>query len=212
MIAALRLAQLCADAYTAPPTWQRTPDRLRTDVRACRFQEGGWTVVAFPGTDDIGDALLDARACPRLDPEMGFIHAGFLEAIQGLSVALLSGLGDSARGGRLVLTGHSLGGALALLAGALFTLHSGRPAQLVTFGAPRVGMGKLVRILRAVPMLREYRNGGDPVTQVPCWPYRHVRALIPIGRPALIDAEDHHIAAYISALGATSTLTRRRLV
>lgn len=200
MIPSLRLAQLCSDAYTAPPAWQRTPDRLRVDARACRFQEERWTVVAFPGTDDIGDALLDARAWPRLDPEMGFIHAGFLEAIQGLSAALLSDLDGAARAGRLVFTGHSLGGALALLAGAIFTLHSGRPVQLVTFGAPRVGMGKLSRILRAVPMLREYRNGGDPVTEVPCWPYRHVRPLIPIGRPALVDAEDHRIASYIDAL------------
>ncbi len=64
-------------------------------------------------------------------------------------------------------TGHSLGGALACLAGTRFPFD-----RIVTFGAPRVGLG-LESIFRA----REYRrivNGRDPVCWIPLpIGYRH---------------------------------------
>ena len=62
---------------------------------------------------------------------------------------------------------------------------------------------KVRRLLRPIAM-RCYRNGNDPVPDVPWLPgvYVHPRRQIEIGTPADDPLADHHIGAYERALGA----------
>jgi len=161
------------------------------------------TVFAFRGTTFDGvDILTDLRACPWWSKEVGtFVHKGFLEGVRAIWPLLpMSGPNP----GEIVLTGHSKGGAEAILLGA-FMVQCGIPvAQIETFGAPRVGFSGLGEILKGVLGNRN-RLGNDIVPTRPLpfpIPYRHDRELkeTPDGDDNFDPFENHRIADYCKAM------------
>lgn len=163
---------------------------------------GSNLVYCFRGSKETLDWILDFFAVPGTDNAdkaaqylgMGPVHAGFLIG----AMALLPQIKQDAQGRPFSLTGHSLGGALALLVGALLTQDGTPPVQIVTFGAPKVGFSAFVDVLHGVPV-REYRYGADPVPLVPDWPYMHVNQ-VQIGKPVRNLFQNHAITNYIGAL------------
>jgi fermentation-respiration switch protein FrsA (DUF1100 family) len=183
------LAALSAAAYTAPAAW------AAGDVAATLTGN----VVAFRGTvpDCLADWLRDFDAVPVDDADLGWCHAGFRDGARAVFPAILAGTT-----GPLVLTGHSLGGALAVLTAALLRAAGQPVAELVTFGAPRAGGFRAQQLLDGVA-IRQYRNAADPVPDVPWLPglFTHMRRLTPIiGRGAPDPLDDHAISAYRAAL------------
>jgi hypothetical protein len=126
----------------------------------------GTALIAFRGTqpDEIRDIATNLQANQVDWPESGGrVHAGFARAARALLPAVREWLDEGEGAGRqaLVLTGHSLGGALATLTASVLPL-----SLLVTLGAPRVGNTAFVAALSNVEMLRLV-NGCDIVTQLP---------------------------------------------
>lgn len=165
---------------------------------------GSSKVICFRGSKETLDWLLDFMALPGMDNElddrftvMGPVHSGFLTG----AMSLLPQIAQEVATGPFSLTGHSLGGALALLVGALLTLEGRPPEQIVTFGAPKVGFTSFANVLKPVPV-REYQFGADPVPLVPDWPYLHVRPTIKLGKPVRNLFANHAIVNYIGALPA----------
>lgn len=198
MIDDLALAELSAAAYDEPAAWSRG------DVHAIRRDlDAKTTAIAFRGTADAADALRDARAWPAWDRNLGWCHSGFLSGARSVVGQIAADLA----GRRVILCGHSLGGALALLTGALFVVEHRNPTAIVTFGAPRAGFKRYADTLR-MTAVRQYRLGDDPVTEVPwlCGLYRHPRPLRQLAAPWAIDPlEDHHVARYVAAVKALRT-------
>ncbi len=100
--------------------------------------------LVFRGTDqdDPRDWLRDLDVVFAAWPGGGRVHAGFKKALDGggLYARLTQALRTAPR--PIHCTGHSLGGALAVLATARFTLESvvsTADLRLTTFGAPRTG-------------------------------------------------------------------------
>ncbi|MBM4263101.1 MAG: lipase family protein [Deltaproteobacteria bacterium] len=118
------------------------------------------TLICFRGTTrSLNDIVTDLKIWPRQWPLGGRAHAGFCTAFNRLCAALDHWLIDHP--GRRLLTGHSLGGALATLAASVY-----KPARLITFGTPRVGDGDFCAALEGVEWLR-YVDCCDLVARVP---------------------------------------------
>lgn len=134
---------------------------------------GGFAVLAFRGTlqDDWTDIKTDLKV-----PLVGFAegirtHMGFRDALDCVWDRVAAHLTRLAAAGVPVwYTGHSLGAALATLAAARRA-----PAELYTWGSPRVGDDGLVRALAGVPSYRIV-DCCDVVTTLPpeLVGYRHV--------------------------------------
>ena len=156
-------------------------------------------IIAIPGTKrEIGEWLRDFDAMPILDRDRGICHRGFRNGAWELYRRSPLTAHDFAGS---VIVGHSLGGALALLLAGILTVEHCPPRAVVTFGAPRCASWKVRRLLRPIAM-RCYRNGDDPVPDVPWLPgvYVHPRRQIEIGTPAPDPISDHHIGAYEKAV------------
>jgi triacylglycerol lipase len=137
------------------------------------YRLDGAVLVAFRGTADLRNWLTDLdcfRTLPRW-AEGGEVHLGFCNAIDQIWDDLI----DSIHAGdRLIFTGHSLGGALAML--AAFRLR-GQVEAVYTFGQPRVGNKAFALFYDAALRDRTFRvvHAADIVPRVP-WllgTYRH---------------------------------------
>jgi hypothetical protein len=113
-----------------------------------------------------------------IPPSEPKVHRGFNEFIQaGLSAVLrnpqqvkvsLPDLLHTDKNRKLYLTGHSLGGAAATLAGARLLSMGISPKQIevITFGAPAVGNKAFAAKFESYLSLTRIVNSGDPVTGV----------------------------------------------
>jgi pimeloyl-ACP methyl ester carboxylesterase len=125
-------------------------------------RDDGTIFVAFRGTqaDSFMDLLADARFLPVEWPGGGKVHRGFRDTYQSLSEDIdrwVASLGQAP----MVITGHSLGAAMATLMAAKYD-----EAILVTFGSPRVGDRAFADRL-AGRDVRRYADCADMVAQVP---------------------------------------------
>lgn len=102
--------------------------------------DSGLCVLAFRGTqiDRYQDFLTNIQVLLTPAPKAiyrGLVHAGFLKSAQALLPCVTDWLNKmTAKRARLLICGHSLGGAIATLLAA-----DVRPDSLITFGCPRVG-------------------------------------------------------------------------
>lgn len=187
----LDLCVVAQEAYTAPPSYQSG------DVQAIlRWAAPKEPVIAFKGTSEnsIGDWLRDLDAVPMSDPKLGVCHRGFLTGAQ----QALEWVQEASKGCPVVLVGHSLGGALAALTGALMGSLGLPVSQVVTFGCPKVGFQGVRMALTGVRCAR-YVHGDDVVPRVPYGFEHHtVDAItLPAGFAPL---GNHFIAGYLASL------------
>jgi triacylglycerol lipase len=134
--------------------------------------EDGTAVVVFRGTqpNNLSNLLDDIQFWPRPWSGTGHVHRGFFRAydsVRGKIDAWLAG--QTPAPARLIITGHSLGAAMATLMAARYP-----EATLVTFGSPRVG-GSGFAAQFAGRTVGRYVDCYDFVTNLPppVW-FRHV--------------------------------------
>jgi len=136
-------------------------------------------LVSFRGTQPgrIGDVVDDAVVA--LVPwKHGFVHLGFREALERVWAKLMAKVEPLAATRTVWFGGHSLGAALAILAGDRYPQTAG----ICTLGAPRVGDRVFAATFDARFGKRSLRyvNDTDIVTHVPTpfpLPYEHVGQL-----------------------------------
>jgi len=134
--------------------------RAAADGFVCSDPRTGTRFAVFRGTEtgNLDDLLANALVDPVEWRPGVIVHRGYGRTFDELRGPLEAWL--SSPPGRAVATGHSLGGALATLCAADFPA-----AELVSFGAPRVGTDTLS--LRPGQPVRRYVHCCDLVPRVP---------------------------------------------
>jgi triacylglycerol lipase len=185
-------ALIAQEAYTATPDIGVASSASRAIVR----QTAAGLVIAFPGTDNVASWVADLDALTVHVPGAGDIHAGFWKAWKAIEEPVLAAIGDQP----VTLVGHSLGGALAVLAAAALTLVSKPPAAVFAFEPPRVSPDSGVdELLVGVPVFLS-KNGNDLVPNVPLgWHLSKLTQLDPAALPVpnIIDHEIAHVIAHL---------------
>lgn len=137
-------------------------------------------IVAFRGTEaKIKDWLIDLNFIGTTQ-SYGRVHRGFWAAFQSVSDLLDVAIADLGTP-KLILTGHSLGGALALIAAAeWFGKHDVH--SIYTYGQPAVGKGTFTEFMDGHISGAYHRvvNDDDIVPMVPPT-YRHTGKLSQFG-------------------------------
>ena len=138
--------------------------------------EGPAVVVAFRGSDNRRNALEDSlgllvRWAPA-NRSSARVHAGFLATWSALRGTVASAVRDSLAATEaqdVVITGHSLGAALANLAAVeLRSMLPGVRVHLITFGSPRTGNEPFARSLAgSVDNLWRVTHAADIVPHLP---------------------------------------------
>ncbi|WP_327064288.1 lipase family protein [Kitasatospora sp. NBC_01302] len=160
-----------------------TPPFPLQDTQAYTMAGDRMIITAFRGTQpaEIRDWLSDAETPPWPGPaKTGYVHYGFAEALESIFPSVRDALAELRTEGQSVwFTGHSLGGALAMLAGARMSLEEPRLQAdgVYTFGQPRTCDRILAAAFNKGFKDRMYRfvNNNDIVPQLPPEPvYTHV--------------------------------------
>ncbi|MFD5752752.1 lipase family protein [Streptomyces sp. NPDC127033] len=163
-----------------------TPPFPLQDTQAYTMAGDDMIVTAFRGTEpqQIKDWLTDATTPPWPGPGgTGYVHHGFAEALESIFPEVRAALGELRGNNQSVwFTGHSLGGALAMLAGARMHLEDPKLTAdgVYTYGQPRTCDRILATAYNKGFGRRMYRfvNNNDIVPQLPPEPvFAHVDAL-----------------------------------
>ncbi|MFF5565727.1 lipase family protein [Streptomyces sp. NPDC012623] len=156
------------------------------DTQAYVMASDRMIVTGFRGTEvlKIYDWLTDVNTPPVPGPaNKGFVHYGFHRALESVFPRIRDTIQELRTDGQTVwFTGHSLGGALAMLAGARLYFEEPKllPDGVYTFGQPRTCERLLASAHNTAFRKRCHRfvNNNDIVPQLPPEPvYTHVDAM-----------------------------------
>lgn len=222
-----KCAQLSSLAYQGAPSIELagytnicaiTSDETGAEAFVCEDDET--IFVAFVGTDDIEDVQNSLRYKLTQTLSKYKLHTGFFKSWQSIASdvgeELLERTIDGKSDKDVVFTGHSLGGAMAVIAGATYNPH-----RVVTFGQPEVGGRKLKKHMESqectytrvvfqsdpVPRIlfwnKEYRHGGrlvyvDNTLRMHINPSSFKQLLLRL--PTLWDMSDHDMSLYRMAM------------
>ncbi|HEY0786677.1 MAG TPA: lipase family protein [Acidobacteriaceae bacterium] len=198
----------------APPDQQRIPNGMVSESSI--FGLVAWNaatrtaLVAIRGTKTIWDWLGDFDAAPVAwfaDSGAGLVHMGFQLVYEHICASLRDLLHTGCPGvQRILVTGHSLGGAVAVLAGydILKQAGFGVTPEVYTFAGPRTGAPDFVGHLNGgIPVCCRVVNFMDVVPQVPVPPlYQHPGQEIVVhgGFRPLDVTYAHHLTTYLNGL------------
>jgi triacylglycerol lipase len=170
--------------------------------------------LSFRGTSDIEEWVANVDAIPddyRPIGGFGQVHSGFQDVYELVGQDIAANLATATAGcDQILITGHSLGAALAVLA-APDVARNMPPntiePRLVTFAGPRVGLSDFVASFNAaIESCFRVVNFLDLVPYLPPIPYVHVGAQIDVDSGGAVQVGwRHSLTAYQQGLSALIT-------
>lgn len=139
----------------------------KSDMRGFISHENDATFISFKGTSSFENWIEDLKI-DLVPYKNGLVHKGFLEITQNLLNDTVNNIYECRN---IILTGHSLGGAIALLMGIELN-DMGYNVKTYTFGQPKIGDNNLNRMIG----FQNYRfvHDKDIVPHLPPFPeYQH---------------------------------------
>ncbi|MCB1644453.1 MAG: lipase family protein [Pseudomonadales bacterium] len=148
---------------------------LDIDTQCYLMRDDENIIVVFRGSDSGADWFANFQATQDPGPLDGTgAHEGFQDALYPAVIALTRHLGDaSARGQRIWITGHSLGGALCSLYAGMLIENGIEVYGIYTFASPRPGSPDFQKQLNKLIKGPHFRvvNDGDIVPHLPPEPF-----------------------------------------
>lgn len=140
------------------------------DTQAFIAVSPGYTIISFRGTESFTDLVTDINFFKKASEIFpGKIHGGFLKAAEGIWPKIQEILAGIENTGKLFITGHSLGAALAQL-NAYQSARAGYDiGGVFLFGAPLVGNSDFSNAYNLLLKAQTYlhTNNLDAVAQIP---------------------------------------------
>ena len=145
-------------------------------AQAYGIQMPQFTMIVFRGTqpNELSDIIADIKAWPSESDTVGNVHSGFKGELDKIYPDISNWLKNKNK--NLVITGHSLGAAMA-------TLFASRQetkdydVKLYTFGSPRVGNDEWAEQFANIEAYRFVNNNDIVCTVPPFGYYTHVGEL-----------------------------------
>lgn len=163
-----KLAKCCLDSYERSENF---------GTFSCLWEiERDAIICAFTGSNDRVDWIYNGRI-QQCDSDIPFFkgrcHIGYMDLSIDVSKCIRLVMNGRHKGvKKLILTGHSLGGALASM--SALRLREFNP-EVVTFGSPKifdvVGSRKFLQLIGGT----HYINGLDPIPHMPRFAYSYYR-------------------------------------
>jgi pimeloyl-ACP methyl ester carboxylesterase len=154
----------------------------------CSTQQAA--LLVFRGTSNIGQWIRDARILPAPFRDWGWAHLGFVKGIDAVETFLQQFDQIAKSKARVWVAGHSLGGALAVLAAARLKSLGVCTPSVLTYGQPAAGFADFVARFNSELPLRLWHiiNQQDIVPRIPPLPYHHCNTAKRILRPGVFEA------------------------
>ena len=159
----------------------------------------GHTILAVEGTKEKTDWITNLKFLIKRDD----CHRGFKNNCNRTLAQLVVAYEGLDPKRKLIITGHSLGGATATLIADLLWESGNKNIALVTAGSPRPGGRRLKRRLKDIEHLR-FVHGNDIVPGTPPWlagfVHTHPRIYLPDAVETRFDGvADHNMGDYYDA-------------
>ena len=142
----------------------------KNDAQAYIWKENNQIYLIFRGTESKNDILTDLNVFTTKISKGVYVHKGFDDQLNSIYPEICEKINSYSDCKNILISGHSLGGALATLSS--YRLHDNYPNHNIlchTFGSPRVGndlFAKLVGSENQPNSCRVY-NYEDPVPMTP---------------------------------------------
>ena len=159
----------------------------------------GHTILAVEGTNETTDWITNLKFLIKRDD----CHRGFKNNANRTLAELVVAYEGLDPKRKLVIAGHSLGGATATLIADLLWESGNKNIALVTAGSPRPGGRRLRRRIKDLEHLR-FVHGNDIVPGTPPWLAGFVHTDKRIHLPDEVDTRfdgvaDHNMGDYVTA-------------
>ena len=164
--------------------------------------------VVFRGTDSFKDWMFDLRISKVKLNDGSHVHKGFYKQLKKEIIKLDTCLLDLLKkypDYEVIITGHSLGAALATLYGYILSDKIKNNIKVISFASPKVGNKKFAKFFSKKSNLEHYRftNDNDIVPSLPpMFNYYHNGILTKLGNKSrgFPSVKDHSIIYYYNNL------------
>jgi hypothetical protein len=142
------------------------------------------TLIAFRGTNSYEDWSINLmRRKTNYFCRGAYVHSGFLKQYNNIKLSIFSKIKTLMPIEHIIITGHSLGGALSVLCACdLAEEYPNLKVECLTFGSPKVGNWKFVDEIENISnlFLLRINHEGDFIPQLPCCGFSHTKNLLSI--------------------------------
>jgi len=167
------------------------------------YSDETYFFIAFKGSSNVSDFITNIKFIQKDDSFgiPGEIHGGFYNVLENRFHDIVNMMrGHETK--KIIITGHSLGGALATILFSYFLVHHPSiQSNLYTFGSPRVGDKAFSTFVSESNRATRIVNRGDLVAMIPVFDYFHHDQKKSIGKTWWLPSiKSHMISEYLKNL------------